>query len=121
MQRVSFPAVSKFRFPDRRVAITQSRTQAVRRSKRGAAYGRTCASSSTRSWAMDRKREPSMAENLDAPTSIKGYLDALRTRLKGQPPGLIQDALADAEEYLRAEQAQAPDETEAQVLSRVIE
>lgn len=56
-----------------------------------------------------------------APSSIKSYLDALKACLKGQPPALIQDALADAEEYLRAEQAQSPDETEAQVLARIVE
>ena len=43
-----------------------------------------------------------------APASIKAYLDALKRCLKGQPPALIQDALADAEEYLRAEQAPDP-------------
>ncbi|MBP6015036.1 MAG: sensor domain-containing protein [Alphaproteobacteria bacterium] len=57
----------------------------------------------------------------DAPGSIKAYLDTLKVCLKGQPPALIQDALADAEEYLRAEHAQAPEESEAQVLTRVIE
>jgi len=56
-----------------------------------------------------------------APQSIKAYLNALRVCLKGQPPALIQDALADAEEYLRAEQAQAPEESEAQVLARIVE
>lgn len=56
-----------------------------------------------------------------APASIKAYLDALKVCLRGQPPALIQDALADAEEYLRAEHAQAPEESEAQVLARVIE
>lgn len=56
-----------------------------------------------------------------APASIKSYLDALKRCLKGQPPALIQDALADAEEYLRAEQAQAPEESEAQVLARIVE
>ncbi|MCE9522231.1 MAG: sensor domain-containing protein [Alphaproteobacteria bacterium] len=56
-----------------------------------------------------------------APTSIKSYLEALKVCLRGQPPALIQDALADAEEYLRAEQAQSPEEPEAQVLVRVIE
>ncbi len=56
-----------------------------------------------------------------APTSIKAYLDALKRCLKGQPPALIQDALADAEEYLRAEQAQTPEESEAQVLARIVE
>jgi uncharacterized membrane protein len=55
------------------------------------------------------------------PASIKDYLDALRVCLKGQPPGLIQDALADAEEYLRAERGQSPDEPEAHVLARIIE
>jgi len=63
-----------------------------------------------------------MAEpNGAAPTSIKSYLDALKVCLRGQPPGLIQDALADAEEYLRSEQAQSPDESEAHVLARVVE
>jgi uncharacterized membrane protein len=56
-----------------------------------------------------------------APASIKSYLDALKRCLKGQPPALIQDALADAEEYLRAEQAQAPEESEAQILARIVE
>jgi uncharacterized membrane protein len=56
-----------------------------------------------------------------APASIKSYLDALKRCLKGQPPALIQDALADAEEYLRAEQAQTPEESEAQVLARIVE
>lgn len=56
-----------------------------------------------------------------SPTSIRAYLDALKACLKGQPPALIQDALADAEEYLRAEQAQSPDEPEGQVLARIIE
>ncbi len=63
-----------------------------------------------------------MSEGTSAgPASIKSYLDALRACLKGQPPGLIQDALADAEEYLRAEQAQSPDESEAQMLARIVE
>lgn len=61
------------------------------------------------------------ANGTAAPTSIKAYLDALRVCLKGQAPALIQDALADAEEYLRAEHAEAPDEGEAQMLARVIE
>jgi len=56
-----------------------------------------------------------------APTSIRTYLDALKLCLRGQPPALIQDALADAEEYLRAEQAQSPDELEATVLARIVE
>jgi len=56
-----------------------------------------------------------------APTSIKAYLDALKLCLKGQPPGLIQDALSDAEEYLRAERAESQDESEELVLRRIVE
>jgi uncharacterized membrane protein len=55
------------------------------------------------------------------PQSIKDYLDQLRVCLRGQPPALIQDALADAEEYLRGEQEEAPDEGEAALLARIIE
>lgn len=61
------------------------------------------------------------ASATSAPTSIRAYLDALKVCLNGQAPALIQDALADAEEYLRAEYAQTPEESEAQVLARVIE
>lgn len=55
------------------------------------------------------------------PQSIKDYLDQLKVCLKGQPPALIQDALADAEEYLRGEQAEAPEEGEAALMARIIE
>ncbi len=55
------------------------------------------------------------------PTTIKAYLDTLKACLKGQPPGLIQDALADAEEYLRAEQAESHDENEQLLLVRIVE
>ena len=55
------------------------------------------------------------------PTTIKAYLDALKSCLKGQPPALVQDALADAEEYLRAEQAESQEETEQQLLARIVE
>ncbi len=37
-----------------------------------------------------------------APRSIDQYLAALREALAGEDPALIQDALYDAEEYLRA-------------------
>lgn len=56
-----------------------------------------------------------------APQSIKEYLDQLKVCLRGQPPALIQDALADAEEYLRGEQAEAPEEGEAALMARIIE
>jgi uncharacterized membrane protein len=61
------------------------------------------------------------ANGTTAPASIQAYLDALKVCLKGQPPALILDALADAEEYLRAEHAQSPEEGEAQLLARVVE
>ena len=43
-----------------------------------------------------------------AVTSIEEYLDALRAQLAGADPALVQDALYDAEEFLRAETAGAP-------------
>ena len=43
-----------------------------------------------------------------APRSIDEYLKQLRAALEGQDPALIQDALYDAEEYLRAEVAAHP-------------
>ena len=70
------------------------------------------------SWAWRRQWLKQPAQR---PTTIKAYLDALKVCLHGQPPALIQDALADAEEYLRAEQAQSPRRTEAEVLARIVE
>jgi len=43
--------------------------------------------------------------SVNAPRSIDEYLKQLRQALEGQDPALIQDALYDAEEYLRAEVA----------------
>lgn len=51
-----------------------------------------------------------------APRSIEQYLKALREALAGEDPALIQDALYDAEEYLRAEVAAHRDKSEADVL-----
>lgn len=56
-----------------------------------------------------------------APRTIAAYLQALRGCLKGQPAALVLDALADAEEYLRAERAASAGEAEEAVLARVIE
>ena len=56
-----------------------------------------------------------------SPTTIKAYLAELRTRLKGQPAALIQDALADCEEHLRAARADAGAQSEADVLAEIIE
>ncbi len=51
-----------------------------------------------------------------APRSIEQYLAALRAALAAEDPALIQDALYDAEEYLRAEVRANPDKSEADVL-----
>jgi uncharacterized membrane protein len=51
-----------------------------------------------------------------APRSIDHYLEQLRESLRGEDPALVQDALYDAEEYLRAEVAQHPGRSEADVL-----
>ncbi|MGB8326997.1 MAG: sensor domain-containing protein [Steroidobacteraceae bacterium] len=54
-----------------------------------------------------------------APRSIDEYLRQLRAALDGQDPALIQDALYDAEEYLRAEIAAHPAKSEADALELI--
>jgi uncharacterized membrane protein len=54
------------------------------------------------------------------PLSIHDYLAALRAALAGADPAVVQDALYDAEEYLRAEVAASPGIPEAEVLERVL-
>jgi len=54
-----------------------------------------------------------------APRSIDEYLKQLRQVLQGADPALIQDALYDAEEYLRAECASHPEKSEADVLELI--
>lgn len=54
-----------------------------------------------------------------APRSIDQYLAQLRTALAGEDAALIQDALYDAEEYLRAEVAAHPDKSEPDVLELI--
>lgn len=54
-----------------------------------------------------------------APRSIDEYLKQLRTALEGQDPALIQDALYDSEEYLRAEVAAHPQKSESDVLELI--
>lgn len=51
--------------------------------------------------------------------SIAEYLKQLREALAGEDPALIQDALYDAEEYLRAEVAAHPGKSEADVLELI--
>ena len=53
------------------------------------------------------------------PTNIPDYLEHLRRSLAGADPALIQDALYDAEEYLRSEMAENPDKSEAEVIAQV--
>src|SRR5260370_16141126 len=55
----------------------------------------------------------------NAPRSIDEYLKQLRQALEGQDPALIQDALSDAEEYVRAEVAAHPDKSETDVLELI--
>jgi len=55
----------------------------------------------------------------NAARSIDEYLKQLRSALADQDPALIQDALYDAEEYLRAEVASHPDRSEADVLELI--
>ncbi|MEZ5498351.1 MAG: sensor domain-containing protein [Steroidobacteraceae bacterium] len=54
-----------------------------------------------------------------APRAINDYLEQLRSALSGEDPALIQDALYDAEEYLRAEVAAHPQKSEADVLELI--
>jgi uncharacterized membrane protein len=54
-----------------------------------------------------------------APRCIDQYLKQLREELAGEDAALIQDALYDAEEYLRAEVAAHPDKSESDVLELI--
>ena len=53
------------------------------------------------------------------PTTIPQYLSQLRAALAGADAALVQDALYDAEEYLRAELAENPGRSEAEVIAAV--
>ena len=57
--------------------------------------------------------------NTALPTTIDAYLDALRAALSGADPALVQDALYDAEEFLRSELAEQSGQSEAQVIAKV--
>jgi len=59
------------------------------------------------------------ASHQPLPTTIPDYLAQLRAALAGADPALVQDALYDAEEYLRSELAEHPDQTEAEVIAGV--
>lgn len=53
------------------------------------------------------------------PNTIPEYLEQLRRSLAGADPALVQDALYDAEEYLRSELAENPGSSEAEVIAAV--
>jgi uncharacterized membrane protein len=55
----------------------------------------------------------------DLPRTIDQYLARLRVALRDADPAMRQDALYDAEEYLRAELASNPGSSEAEVVSSV--
>src|SRR6476659_2212137 len=57
---------------------------------------------------------------MNAPRTINEYLDQLRAALRGADPALVQDALYDAEEHLRAELAEQPGRSEADLLAHVV-
>jgi uncharacterized membrane protein len=57
---------------------------------------------------------------MNAPRTIAEYLQQLRAALRGADPALIQDALYDAEEHLRAELAENPQRSEAEMLAHVV-
>ena len=57
--------------------------------------------------------------NHPVPKSIREYLDQLRMELRGADPAMVQDALYDAEEHLRAELAEHPGLSEAEMLAKV--
>src|SRR5579864_1714695 len=57
--------------------------------------------------------------NKPVPRSVQEYLDQLRAAFAGEDPALAQDALYDAEEYLRGELHDHPEKTEEQVLAAI--
>jgi hypothetical protein len=60
-----------------------------------------------------------MSNITNTPKTIPEYLELLRAALAGKDPALVQDALYDAEEYLRAELAEHTEQDEASVLEKV--
>lgn len=57
---------------------------------------------------------------MNTPRTIDQYLHQLRDALRGADLALIQDALYDAEEHLRAELAEQPERDEADMLAQVV-
>lgn len=57
--------------------------------------------------------------NADTPKTIAQYLDRLKDALKGADAALVQDALYDAEEYLRSELSANPAVSESDLLAQI--
>ena len=57
---------------------------------------------------------------MSTPRTIAEYLEQLRAALRDADPALVQDALYDAEEHLRAELAEQPGHSEADMLTKVV-
>lgn len=57
---------------------------------------------------------------MNTPRTIAEYLEQLRAALSGADPALVQDALYDAEEHLRAELQEHPGMTQEQMLAKVV-
>jgi len=57
--------------------------------------------------------------NANTPRTIPEYLEQLRRELRDADPALVQDALYDAEEYLRSELAENPGADEAALLESI--
>ncbi len=55
----------------------------------------------------------------DTPKTIDEYLRALRRAFGAAPPGLVADALADAEEHLRNSLAAHPGQSEAEAIQEL--
>ena len=57
---------------------------------------------------------------MNMPRTIAEYLEQLRAALRGADPALIQDALYDAEEHLRAELQEHPGMSQEEMLAKVV-
>src|SRR5262249_1046020 len=100
--------------PDRAVLLRAAAALLpdYRRGSRGPAAMERDLASDPRLCRSLHRRKGVMNRN-SAPRSIDEYLKQLRAALEGEDPALIQDALYDAEEYLRAEVAAHPEKSEA--------
>jgi len=61
-----------------------------------------------------------MTDSNATPLNVEAYLEALKAALEGEPRAVIQDALSDAEEHLRAALQQFPEKSQEEVLAETI-